>query len=167
MRSINLIVIHCTASLNGRWATAADIDGWHRARGFLRAPPARLQFNPALTSIGYHHVIYTNGAIATGRDHDEVGAHAAGHNANSIGIAMVGTDRFSAAQWASLRELIQALTVPTGRYAARYPNARVCGHRDLPGVHKACPGFDVATWRAQGMAPLTAHQLEESPNGPA
>jgi N-acetylmuramoyl-L-alanine amidase len=174
MRRIDLIVIHCTASPNGRWITAADIDGWHKARGFRRDSVMRLQFNPDLFSIGYHHVIYTNGAIATGRSHDEVGAHVTGHNANSLGIAMVGTDRFSAAQWASLRELIQALTVPTGRYAAQYPNARICGHRDLSPDRngdgtiepqewlKTCPGFDVAKWRRGGMEPLADQLMEKA-----
>lgn len=161
MRPINLVVIHCTASPNGRWTTTTDIDDWHKARGFRREPPARLQFNPELFSIGYHHVIYTNGTIATGRSHEEVGAHAAGHNANSLGIALVGTDRFSVEQWQSLRDLINALTQPTGRYAPRYPDARIVGHRDLPNVHKACPGFDVAAWRAGGMAPLPAHFFPE------
>lgn len=160
MRSISLLVIHCTASPNGRWTTVADIDAWHRARGFRREPAARLQFNPDLMAVGYHHVIYINGAIATGRSHDEVGAHAQGHNANSLGICMAGTDRFSAAQWQSLRELINALTQPQGNRPARYPGARIVGHRDLPDVHKTCPGFDVSTWRAGGLAPLAAHLLE-------
>lgn len=157
MRPINLIVVHCTASPNGRWTTTADIDAWHKVRGFRREPPARLQFNPELFSIGYHHVIYTNGAIATGRSHDEVGAHAAGHNANSLGIALVGTDRFSAGQWHNLRELVRALTQPRDRRPALYPTARIVGHRDLPNVHKSCPGFDVAAWLAGGMALLPAH----------
>lgn len=155
MRPISLIVVHCTASPNGRWTTTADIDAWHKVRGFRREPPARLQHNPELFSIGYHHVIYTNGTIATGRSHAEVGAHAAGHNANSLGIALVGTDRFSVAQWQSLRELINALTQQQGLTPPRYPNARIVGHRDLPNVHKACPGFDVAAWRRGGMDPLT------------
>lgn len=163
MRPIKLIVIHCTASPNGRWTTTADIDSWHKQRGFRREPPARLAFNPELMSIGYHHVIYTNGAIATGRAHAEIGAHAAGHNAESLGIALVGTDRFSLQQWDSLCGLINALTQQQGMNPARYPNARIVGHRDLPNVHKACPGFDVATWRRGGMEPL-ADQLfpEES-----
>lgn len=161
MRPISLIVVHCTASPNGRWTTTADIDAWHKVRGFRREPPARLQFNPELFSIGYHYVIYTNGAIATGRSHAEVGAHAAGHNANSLGIALVGTDRFSVAQWQSLRELINALTQQQGLTPPRYPNARIVGHRDLPNVHKACPGFDVAAWRSGFMEPLTTHIFPE------
>lgn len=173
MRPIKLIVIHCTASPNGRWVGAADIDRWHLKRGFRREPVARNAFNPELLSIGYHHVICTNGAIATGRSHAEVGAHVAGHNADSLGIAMAGTDRFSLAQWTALRELINALTQQQGRNPPRYPNARIVGHRDLSpdkdgdGVVepqewlKTCPGFDVAAWRRGGMEPLVNHIYPE------
>jgi len=151
MRSIDLIVIHCTASLNGRWTTVADIDAWHRARDFKRAAEARRAFNPTLAAIGYHFVIYTNGAIATGRGLDEIGAHAEGYNQRSAGIALVGTDRFTAAQWRSLAELVRALTQGANGKPASCPDARVCGHRDLPKVAKACPGFEVSTWRRGGM----------------
>lgn len=173
MRPIDTLVIHCSATPNGRWVTARDIDAWHQKRGFRREPPARLQFNPELMAIGYHHVIYTNGALATGRAHEEVGAHALHHNARSIGICMVGTDRFSAGQWHNLCELIRALTQPQGKRPARYPNARIVGHRDLSpdrngnGVIepqewlKTCPGFDVATWLAGGMALLPDHLLTD------
>lgn len=167
MRSIDLIVIHCTASPNGHWTTVQDIDAWHKARGFCREPSARLQFNPQLGSIGYHHVIYTNGAIATGRAHGEIGAHVAGYNKRSIGIALVGTDRFSAAQWSALAELVGALQQPKF-----YPGARICGHRDLSPDRngdgtvepsewlKTCPGFDVAAWRRGYMVPLSDHLQE-------
>lgn len=173
MRPINLIVVHCTATPNGRWTTAADMDGWHKARGFRRDLAARKRFSPDLGHIGYHHVIYTNGAIANGRGYDEIGAHTSGHNKASLGIAMVGTDRFSAAQWESLRGLINALTQQQGLNPARYPSARVVGHRDLSpdqdgdGVIepqewlKTCPGFDVAAWRRGGMEPLTKHIFPE------
>lgn len=173
MRPINLIVVHCTATLNGRWTTTADIDGWHKTRGFRRDPAARRRCSPDLAHIGYHHVIYTNGAIANGRGYDEIGAHTSGHNKASLGIAMVGMDRFSVAQWESLRGLIRALTEQQGKYFARYPNARVVGHRDLsPDIDgdgvvepqewlKTCPGFDVAAWRASGMTPLADHIFSE------
>ena len=28
----------------------------------------------------------------------------------------------------------------------RFPQIKIVGHRDLPGVNKACPSFDVAGW---------------------
>jgi len=136
MRTINKIIIHCSASPNGRHTTVNDIDAWHRARGFRRVNPL---INPELTSIGYHFVIYTDGRVHTGRDVEEVGAHAAGFNAHSIGICMIGTDTFTGVQWDSLKRLVSTLSDD-------YPDAEIIGHRDLPDVKKSCPGFDVKTW---------------------
>jgi len=171
-RVIHCIVIHCSASRNGislgrlgsPGCTSAEvIDGWHRARKFARSPQWRAQFNPALTSIGYHFVIDVDGQRLTGRHVDEQGAHAAGHNTNTIGICLIGTDKFTREQWAELRQLVNELLVD-------YPNARVCGHRDLsPDLNgdgrittnewtKICPGFDATDWWLnKGLQPMVGH----------
>lgn len=164
-RPITTLVVHCSASPNGRRVTSEDIDSWHRARGFRRDPKL-IGFNePMLGSIGYHYVIYADGPVRIGRGEHEIGAHVQGHNARSIGICMVGTDRYSAEQWKSLRVLIQSLQ-------QRYPNAAIKGHRDLSpdrdgdGVVepqewlKTCPGFDVVRWLANDMQPLADHVME-------
>jgi hypothetical protein len=155
MRSVNLIVIHCAATPNGKPFTAEDIDRWHAERGFKRDPKLIGYNQPNLKSIGYHYVIYTGGAVTIGRGLEEIGAHAAGHNANSIGTCLIGTDKFTLAQWASLRANIRASR-------KRYPGARVVGHRGLPNVSKSCPGFDVAAWLANGMEPSEEHVLDET-----
>ena len=62
MRKIKEIIIHCSATKEGRNYTVADIDRWHRERGFF--------------CIGYHFVIYRDGSIHVGRSVEEVGAHA-------------------------------------------------------------------------------------------
>ena len=92
MRAINLIVIHCSATANGDTLFRASpggtgtiapvnvIDRMHRQRGFHRSDVWRKRQNPGLTSIGYHFVVYTNGAIASGRHLDEIGAHVKGFN---------------------------------------------------------------------------------------
>lgn len=165
-RTIKQIVIHCAASQNGkrlgdgkRKTAAGCIDVWHSARGFKREPSVRATFNPQLFSIGYHFVIDCDGVKETGRSLDEAGAHVAGHNVNSIGICMVGTDRYTKAQWDALSSLIRALQL-------KYPTAAIKGHRDLsPDLNgdgtitpneylKTCPGFTVAEWLAGGMLPL-------------
>lgn len=165
-REIKQIVIHCAASPNGkqlgdgnRKTAAGCIDVWHAGRGFKRAEAARLAFNPTLFAIGYHFVIDADGTKETGRSLDEIGAHVAGHNANSIGICMVGTDQFTKAQWYALGSLVRALNL-------KYPTAAVVGHRDLspdkngdgtitPNEYlKICPGFNVADWQLSGMLPL-------------
>ena len=76
MRIITEIIIHCSATPEGKPFTVADIDRWHRQRGFR--------------CIGYHFVIYLNGSVHAGRPITESGAHCQGHNAHSIGICYVG-----------------------------------------------------------------------------
>lgn len=132
--------------------TVDDVDAWHRQRGFRRLLPVAAGMNPALTAIGYHFVIYLNGATATGRALEEAGAHARGHNHNSIGIALAGRDAFTLYQWRALRETLEALRT-------RFGDVPVIGHRTLVGARKICPGFDVAAWLANGMAPLDGHVL--------
>lgn len=133
-----------------------DVNAWHRERGFRRSPEFRAQQNPSLDAIGYHFFIQINGAIATGRHLDEIGAHVQGYNQKSIGVCMAGTDKFSAAQWETLRGNVRALMEV-------YPEARVAGHRDLPKVAKSCPGFNVSDWLRGDMEPLAGHVLEANP----
>ncbi|MDD2721649.1 MAG: N-acetylmuramoyl-L-alanine amidase [Gallionella sp.] len=157
-RKIERIIIHCSDSPNGRslftgklgdknfTTPLQEIDNWHRERGFKRLTQWRERQEPQLTSIGYHFLIYTAGAVAGARHVDEIGAHAQGYNATSIGICLIGKDLFTQAQWDALREQVKTLQ-------ARHPGAQVVGHRDLPGVSKTCPNFDVSTWFVNDMQP--------------
>lgn len=156
-RLIEQIIMHCSATPNGRPQTVQDIDAWHRQAGYKRgvatgsAPDAH-RINPDLQSIGYHYIINTDGSVHTGRGVEEIGAHAYGHNQNSIGICMIGIDQFTRAQWLSVSELVHVLM-------KAYPAAEVLGHRDLPEVKKTCPGFNAITWFYSGMGPLEGHTL--------
>jgi len=175
-RTINAIVIHCAATPNGKAFTIADLDAMHKARGFKRAAQAVRNLNPELKHIGYHFVIELDGSIKSGRGLEEIGAHVQGNNARSIGICMVGTDKFTQAQWMALREcLINLATKILGRtimtadsMLQSFANAGISikGHRDYsPDLNgngrierneyiKTCPGFDVATWVKGGMMPI-------------
>ena len=66
------IIIHCSATRAEQDITAADIESWHRARGFW--------------TIGYHYVIRLDGTIEPGRDVTLDGAHCMGWNKRAIGI---------------------------------------------------------------------------------
>ena len=167
-RFINQIIVHCSASPNGKSlfsgvpgeadfiTPAKRIDGWHKTRGFKRDATFRKRLNPNLESIGYHFLIYTNGTTVTARHIEEVGAHVYGNNKNSLGICMVGTDQFTRGQFAALAQLIKYLTT-------LYPSAKVLGHRDCsPDKNndglvqpwewlKICPGFDVASLIKTGV----------------
>lgn len=135
-RSVDLIVVHCSASKPGAAVDAAEIRRWHLARGF--------------NDIGYHFVILPDGTIQQGRPVEQIGAHAAGYNSKSIGICLVGglnekgrpTANFSREQYNALRDLLEKLR-------QTFPNTKIRGHRDLPNVNKDCPCFDVRSWCAQ------------------
>ena len=73
MRKISLIVIHCSAVTPNQKSSAAQIDTWHRDRGWK-------------FGIGYHYVIRRNGEIEPGRPEWMVGAHCVNHNSHSIGV---------------------------------------------------------------------------------
>ena len=128
MRSINFIVIHCSAVRPGQQSSAADIDRWHRSRGWK--------------GIGYHYVVRRNGIVETGRPIEEVGAHVKGHNKYSIGICYEGgldaagrpADTRTPEQRKALRELVEKLHTS-------FPKALIVGHHDLDPM-KACPCFD-------------------------
>lgn len=168
MRPIDLLVIHCTASRNGRLKPLEEIRKEHRARGF--------------SDVGYHYVIQADGSLLNGRPEEQIGAHAAvkGHayNKTSIGVCLVGgllpngsakadSGQFRQAQWDTLRVLVRDLIT-------RYPGARVLGHRDLsPDLDgdgqvepcewiKLCPTFDVSAWMAAGMVPAPQHIFKEN-----
>ena len=130
MRKINLIIIHCTATIEGRYYTVSTIDSWHRQRGF--------------DCIGYHYVVYRDGTVHEGRPVAKVGAHCAGHNANSIGVCYIGgvddkqqpKDTRTHAQRDALVNLLMLLK-------RQYPAAVIRGHRDFS--TKACPSFDATS----------------------
>ncbi|MBE2895473.1 N-acetylmuramoyl-L-alanine amidase [Pasteurellaceae bacterium HPA106] len=158
MAQINKIIIHCAATANGvRLArggkTAAQIiDGWHEKRLFHRNTNDVIRFNRALKYIGYHFVIDTDGTLETGRAVGERGAHCKGQNTGSVGICLVGTDRFTAKQWAALKQLVDKLK-------HTYPNATLHGHREFS--PKICPGFDVKNWVEDGFIPHVNHTIME------
>ena len=131
MRAIDEIIVHCTATPEGRDISVEDITRWHIDRGF--------------TTIGYHYVVLLDGTIERGRPEEQVGAHCKGHNSQSIGIAYVGgcdkamrpKDTRTASQCASLARLLKELKT-------KYPTATIHGHNEF--ANKACPSFDVQKW---------------------
>lgn len=154
---VTAITIHCAATPNGIFYDAADVDAWHKERGFKRNP-AWLKRNNAspYRHIGYQYVIGIDGTVEKGREEQETGAHVAGHNTGNIGICMIGTDKFTRAQWDSLRSLVDGIMT-------RHPITRIMGHRDWPGVKKVCPGFEVAAWVAGGVDAVSDHILKDQP----
>lgn len=131
MRKINKIIIHCSDS---EFGDASDIDQWHKERGWSK--------------IGYHFVVLNgyhdkgklteadDGFIELGRDPQQQGAHTQWHNANSIGICMIGKHDFTEKQFKSLANLLRGLLI---QYKLKIDD--IYGHKDFS--HKTCPNFDI------------------------
>lgn len=136
MRPINEIIIHCTATAEGKDYTVDQIRQWHvKGNGWK--------------DIGYHYVIYRDGSIHAGRPIDQIGAHTTNHNTGTIGVCYVGgcaadgktpKDTRTPQQKASLVELVRSLKTVFGI-------SKVSGHREY--AAKACPSFDVQAWRRE------------------
>ena len=127
-RNIKELIVHCSATPEGKDFTVADIKKWHLQRGF--------------SDIGYHYVIYRDGTVHKGRDESISGAHCLGHNTISIGICYIGgvasdgktpKDTRTDAQKKALIGLLKELK-------RKYPKAVVHSHKDF--ANKACPSFD-------------------------
>ncbi len=140
-RKINKIVVHCSATKEGKDHTVEDIKHWHKQRGFA--------------DIGYHYVIYRDGSVHKGRPESIAGAHVQGHNRDSIGVCYIGgLDANGKAKDTRTEAQRRTLVVLLRSLKAKYPNARIVGHRDLsPDLNgngkvdrwewmKECPSFD-------------------------
>jgi N-acetyl-anhydromuramyl-L-alanine amidase AmpD len=132
MRTITLIVIHCSAVRPDQTSSAAQIDSWHRKDNYWKL------------GIGYHYVVRRDGTIEPGRPEEQIGAHCLHHNRHSIGVCYEGgldirgqpADTRTAEQKAAMRRLLEDLH-------RRYPRALIVGHHDLY-PSKPCPCFDAA-----------------------
>jgi N-acetylmuramoyl-L-alanine amidase len=143
-KKITDITVHCAATPRGRPFTAGQISAMDLARADLG------------NQIAYHYVIELDGKTTQTLRHDQRGAHVGGHNTGNLGICYVGgvledgktpADTRTPAQTEALARLVKDLR-------RQFPRARIRGHRDWPGVAKACPSFDVTAWLASiGLAP--------------
>lgn len=132
MRDIKYIVLHCTAGPQNQ-STQAILNYWKNDLGW--------------TNPGYHFEINADGTIEQLHPIEKVANGVAGYNSHSLHISYKGgvdakgkpVDNRTSAQIKSQIELIR-------KYHKMFPKAKILGHRDFPGVTKACPSFDVATW---------------------
>ena len=131
MRSINLIVIHCSATREDKSFTEYDLDICHRRRGF--------------NGTGYHFYIRRDGSVTQHRKLLEVGAHCRPWNRCSIGICYEGgLDAEGHPADTRTQEQCEQLLLLLMKLRKLFPDAKIRGHRNMPGsIPKACPCFDV------------------------
>jgi len=143
MRKINRIVIHCSATPPGWYAGKSlndqitEIRRWHTDERGWR-------------DIGYHVLVGRDGDVGYGRPIAQSGAHVRGHNADTIGVCLIGghgasendlfPEHFTPEQNTALRDVI-------ARLQEQYGPLSVHGHNEF--AAKGCPGFKVSDWYAQ------------------
>ena len=123
--NINSLVVHCSDTPDNENLNAHDIHKMHLGFGW--------------EGIGYHKVITRNGSIENGRPEFWIGAHVYGKNDQSLGVCLIGRNKFTVAQFNSLEKVLLD-------WKLKYPNAYIEGHRDTIVTKKTCPNFDVKDW---------------------
>ena len=150
MRELTEIIVHCTATPEGREVTKDDLHRWHvKDRGW--------------SDIGYHFLIQLDGTVVPCRPMERDGAHVKNRNKGTVGVSYAGgvdsagkaKDTRTAAQKAALTKLLIELL-------EEYPSIKhISGHRDY--AAKACPSFDAT---GEYKALLDRKPLEPSFNNP-
>lgn len=145
MGRLKYLVIHCTATPEGREVSAADIRRWHTSpvsaggRGWKQ--------------VGYTDLVHLDGTVERLVDNNEdawvdnweITNGAAGYNSVSRHVVYAGgcdrsmkpKDTRTAAQRTALERYVKD-------FHRRFPDVRIVGHNEL--VAKACPSFDVQAW---------------------
>lgn len=128
MRNITHLVVHCTATPQA--TTVGSIMRYWRDNLGWKSP-------------GYHYIIDPSGHVMQLQAEDKIANGVKGHNATSIHISYIGgvdasgkpSDNRTTSQKTAIAATLSILR-------KRYPKAIIQGHRDFPGVKKACPSFD-------------------------
>jgi hypothetical protein len=145
MNKLELLVIHCTATPEGREVTSDEIRRWHTA--------PKSKGGRGWKQVGYSEMIHLDGTIeelAPYNDNQIVDAWeitngASGINAKSRHIVYVGgTDKSGKAKDTRTEAQKEALEMYVKAHTTLQPQWKIAGHRDF--APKACPSFDVQKW---------------------
>lgn len=150
MGTLKRLVIHCTATPEGREVKSEEIRHWHTdpvskgGRGWKQ--------------VGYTDMFHLDGTVERLVDNNEdsqvdfweVTNGASGFNATSRHIVYVGgCDKNFQPKDTRTAEQRKAMENYVREFHKLFPCVEICGHRDLPGVNKSCPSFDVKKWLKQ------------------
>ena len=145
MGRLRYLVIHCTATPEGREVSSADIRRWHTS------PPPK---GRGWKRVGYTDMIHLDGTterlVSNNEDAwvdpGEVTNGAKGYNSVSRHLVYVGglasdaktpKDTRTAAQLETMASYVKS-------FHERFPDVRIIGHNEV--AAKDCPSFDVQQW---------------------
>jgi N-acetylmuramoyl-L-alanine amidase len=132
-REVKYIVIHCTATQPETKIEAIQ-KYWREVKGWKDVP-------------GYHYIIKGNGEVVKLLEETKNSYGVYAHNNECISISYIGgIDKTGKPKDTRTRAQENAMFDKIVELTEKYPKANVVGHRDFPGVNKACPSFDVKTW---------------------
>lgn len=127
---IKFLIVHCSDTDDGDDFKAIDIHKMHLSFGW--------------DGIGYHKVITRDGTIQNGRPEFWIGAHTYGINDQSLGVCLIGRNKFTSNQFESLKVVLKF-------WKNVYPNVIIQGHSDAIITKKTCPNFDVHNWCKENL----------------
>ena len=148
MARMKYLVLHCTATQEGREGSSKEIRHWH-------TDPVK-KGGRGWKQVGYTDLFHLDGTVErlvkNNEDAEvdpwEVTNGAAGYNSVSRHVVYAGglaKDGKTAKDTRTAAQL-KAMTDYVRNFHERFPQIKIVGHRDLPGVNKACPSFDVKAW---------------------
>ena len=145
-KRLQYLVLHCTATPEGREVSSAEIRRWHTS-------PVS-QGGRGWKQVGYTDMIHLDGSVErlvkNNEDANvnewEITNGVKGYNSISRHVVYVGgvardgktpKDTRTEAQRKSLEEYVKS-------FHRRFPHVRIVGHNEL--AAKACPSFQVQPW---------------------
>ena len=148
MAGMKYLVLHGTATPEGREVTSGEIRHWH-------TDPVK-KGGRGWKQVGYTDMIHLDGTVErlvrNNEDAEvdpwEVTNGAKGYNTVSRHVVYVGgvSKDGKTAKDTRTEAQLKAMTAYVRDFHERFPQIRIVGHGELPGVKKACPSFDVAAW---------------------
>lgn len=142
---LKYLVIHCTATPEGREVSADEIRRWHTA------PPSA--GGRGWKQVGYTDMVHLDGKVERlvrnnedmQVDAFEITNGAKGYNAIARHVVYVGgVDATGKAKDTRTEAQRNALAAYVRDFHARFPQVRIIGHNEI--ASKACPSFNVQQW---------------------
>lgn len=145
MAKLERLVLHCTATPEGRAVSSAEIRRWHTS-------PVSAGGN-GWKQVGYTDMIHLDGKVERLVDNNEdanvdpweITNGAAGYNSTSRHVVYVGgTDKGGKNKDTRTPQQLKAMEDYVRDFHRRFPAVKIVGHNGL--ANKGCPCFDVPAW---------------------